>query len=472
VHSLAVLPLKSLSGRADDEALGLGIADTIIRGFSRTGAVTVRPMSAVRRYAKSDADALAAAKELKADAVLEGSVQRAGGKLRISVNLLRAGDGRSMWAESFDVPASEVFEVEDAVSEAVVSRLRLHLEPGQRDRMKKRYTENAEAYDAFVHGLNEDDRAGPGAGDEHNRKAIASFERAVALDPGYALAHARLAGSYLWRDFFFEPDSGYLEKAKKELAEAERLDPQLADTRLVRYQLAWSHYQGFDIEAAIRELRAARKLDAGVSRGGLAVLYAHMGLVDAFRREISRDVEMDPSSELKRTFHVEGLVLLGLPDEALALARKHGIPFSANRLGMSLLSQGRFDEARSAADTLLNESPGHHYAVAFRELVAVTSGERAADEAAIAKAVESGKLLRDYHHTLYAVACIRAARGDAPGTVEWLRRTVAFGMPDLTLFRKDPLLARVRGTPEFAAFEAELEPVWKRYEREAAAETP
>ncbi len=181
-----------------------------------------------------------------------------------------------MWTESFDVPASEVFAVEDAVSDAVVARLRLHLDPSQRDRLKKRFTENAEAYDAFARGLAEGDQVGPGTGGEHNVRAIAAFERAVALDPGYALAHARLAESYLWRDFFFEPGAGYLEKAKRAMAEAERLDPQLADAHVARYQLAWSHYQGFDLETAMRELRTARRLDPSVSRGApLDPLRAH-----------------------------------------------------------------------------------------------------------------------------------------------------------------------------------------------------
>jgi tetratricopeptide (TPR) repeat protein len=220
----------------------------------------------------------------------------------------------------------------------------------------------------------------------------------------------------------------------------------------------------------MRELRSARRLDPSVNRGALSILYAHMGLADVFRREIALDLEQDPSSDLARTFDIEGLVLLGEAEEALALAKRYGKPNSAARLPMSLLSLGRFDEARAAADAVLAESPGHHNAVAVRELVAAASGERAPDEAALARAVEAGKLLRDHHHTLYAVACIRAAQGNAPAAVDYLRRTVAAGMPNLTLFRKDPLLDRVRGTAEFKAFLAELEPVWARYEREAAPE--
>ena len=469
VQSLAILPLKPIGSDAADEALGLGIADTIIRGLSRSGAIGVRPLSAVRRYAKTDQDAVAAARELKTDAVLEGSVQRAAGKLRVSVNLLRSGDGSSIWTESFDVPASEVFEVEDAVSEAVVSRLRVQLDPAQRERLRKRFTENPAAYEEFVLASNERDQVGPGWGGEHLREAIRRFERAVQLDPGYALAHAKLADAYLWNDLFFEPGAG-LEKAKAAMAEADRLDPRLPDTHMVRYQLAWSHYQNFDIPTALKELRAAGELDSLVAHDELAILYAHIGLVDAFRREAARARAIDPSSTTTRRWNVEGYVLLGLADEALEQAKELGMPLSESRLPMALMSKGRVDEARAAAEAVLRESPDHHNAVATRELVAFVSKERPADEAAVGRALESGKLKRDYHHTLYAIACLRAAQGDARTAVEMLRRTVATGMPDRTLFLADPLLASVRATPEFAAFDAELEPVFRRYERDVGSQ--
>jgi tetratricopeptide (TPR) repeat protein len=191
-----------------------------------------------------------------------------------------------------------------------------------------------------------------------------------------------------------------------------------------------------------------------------------MGLEDAFRRESIEGQQVDPSSGTMKRFSIEGLVLLGQFDEALAMAKERNVPLTESRLPMALLVKGRFDEARAAADALLKEQPGHHNAVALRELVAVLSGERAANETAIAGAIESGRLLRDYHHTLYSIACIRAAQGDAKGAVDMLRKAVATGMPDRTLFLRDPLLEKVRKTPEFAAFDAELEPVARRYEKE------
>jgi TolB-like protein/tetratricopeptide (TPR) repeat protein len=472
VQSLAVLPLSPLGGDSADEALGLGIADSIIRGLSGTGAISVRPLSAVRRFAKSDEDALAAARKLETDAVLEGSVQRSGDKLRVSVNLLSVADGRSIWADSFDVPSSEVFAVQDQVSDAVVQGLRIHLDAGQRDRMKKRFTDNPEAYQEFAIGRSAEGRAGPGWGGEHLEEAIRRYEKAAALDPQYALARARLAGAYLWRDLFFEPGAGYLEKGKAALEEAERLDPQLPETHMFRFQLAWSHYQNFDIPRAIREILALQALDPLAGHDQLAILYAHLGLEEPFRRSSARAMEIDPTSESARRWSVEGLVLLGLADEAIARADKLGTPRSESRLPMSLLAKGRYDEARAATEDLLKEASDHHTAVAIRELVALLSTERRVDEAALARSLESGQRKRDYHHTTYAIACIRAAQGDAKGAVDMLRRTVEMGMPDRTLFLTDPLLAPIRSTPEFAAFDAEFEPVWRKYEREYGGTSP
>ena len=121
-RSLAVLPLKSLD--AGDNYLGLGIADAVIRKTSQTGGMIVRPTSAIQRYMTEDLDALTAARQLSTDVVLEGSVQRAGDRLRVSVNLLRVSDGASLWADNFDLRTSDIFEIQDRVAREVASHLR------------------------------------------------------------------------------------------------------------------------------------------------------------------------------------------------------------------------------------------------------------------------------------------------------------------------------------------------------------
>ena len=111
IKSLAVLPLKSLD--AGENYLGLGIADAVIRRISQTGELTVRPTSAVRRYLNEETDALTAARQLNTDAVLEGSVQRADDRLRVSVNLLRTSDGVSLWTDNFDMRMTDIFTIQD-----------------------------------------------------------------------------------------------------------------------------------------------------------------------------------------------------------------------------------------------------------------------------------------------------------------------------------------------------------------------
>ena len=140
IKSLAVLPLKSLD--AGDNYLGLGIADAAIGRVSRTGRLVVRPMSAVRRYLDEDTDALAAAKQLGVDSVLEGSFQRSDDRLRVSVNLLRTRDGASLWTDSFDLRMSDIFTIQDTVAKQVASRLRLQLDTSQQAQLTKRYTSN------------------------------------------------------------------------------------------------------------------------------------------------------------------------------------------------------------------------------------------------------------------------------------------------------------------------------------------
>ena len=135
INSLAVLPLKSLD--AGENYLGLGIADAAIRRVSQTGRLIVRPTSAVRRYLNEDTDALTAAKQLGVDSVLEGSLQRAGDRLRVSVNLLRCVDGKSLWTDSFDVVMADIFTVQDTVAQQVASRLRLQMDASQQAQLTK-----------------------------------------------------------------------------------------------------------------------------------------------------------------------------------------------------------------------------------------------------------------------------------------------------------------------------------------------
>ena len=215
IKSLAVLPLKSLD--AGDNYLGLGIADAAIGRVSRTGRLVVRPMSAVRRYLDEETDALAAAKQLGVDSVLEGSFQRADDRLRVSVNLLRARDGASLWTDSFDFRMADIFTIQDTVAQQVTSRLRLHLDTSQQAQLTKRYTSDPTAYEFYLKGAYAyDQRTTANDAAQQLKTAIDLFNRAIDADPNFALAHARLAYCYARMAVFQEPTQpAWVERAKE-----------------------------------------------------------------------------------------------------------------------------------------------------------------------------------------------------------------------------------------------------------------
>lgn len=296
IKSLAVLPLKSLD--AGENYLGLGIADAVIRRMSQTGELTVRPTSAVRRYLTEETDALAAARELNVDAVFEGTVQRADDLLHVSVNLLRTSDGKSLSSDSFDMRSADIFTIQDTVAQQVAARLRLHLNPTQQMRLAKRHTSNAVAYEYYLKGMYSLDQRGWSIDGKPQMEAtIELFKQAINADPQYALAHAQLAFAYVWMAVFIELDPVWIEYARQEIRQAEALDSQLAETRVARHLILWSAYEGYQNEAAIRELLLAQQLNPSIGNLELGVIYWHNGLEDQADRALQRALEIDPTSE-------------------------------------------------------------------------------------------------------------------------------------------------------------------------------
>src|SRR5262245_43107895 len=153
IKTLAVLPFRSQIPDPHDDYLGLGIANEIITKVSQAGALTVRPTSAVRKYTNEEVDALQAARELQVDAVVDGTYLRVGNQLRITVNLLRVSDGTSLWAEKFDQPFTDIFAIQDRVSQQVAQRLWLKLSSTEQARLTKRSTSNPLAYSYFAKAM-------------------------------------------------------------------------------------------------------------------------------------------------------------------------------------------------------------------------------------------------------------------------------------------------------------------------------
>jgi len=465
INSLAVLPLKSLD--AGENYLGLGIADAVIRRISQTGQLTVRPTSAIRKYLTEDTDALTAAQQLSTDAVLEGSVQRADDRLRVSVNLLRTRDGVSLWSDNFDMRSADIFTVQDSVAQQVASKLSLQLDPEQRERLNKHATANQLAYDYYLKGLYSYDLMSWGASNKPQAVATAElFKSAIAADPNFALAHAQLANVYGYIAILIDPkDPTWADRAQEEIVRAEALDPMLAETHIAKATLLIGPRSGYQWEAGIRELITAEQIDPNLAHVNLGGAYYHIGLEDLAEREFKRGLEVDPTSQSAKTEYLFFFLNLRRYEEFDALNKKY-FPDDPPTSDSSL-ANGHLDDAEKLIDEELKTYPDNPWNRAEKAILLGLKGDRAGSEAVIRDAINM--LDRDnltYHHMTYQIACAYAVLGETDEAMKWLRETADTGYPCYPAFERDVFFDRIRQDPRFVEFMAEMKSQNEKYRAE------
>jgi DNA-binding winged helix-turn-helix (wHTH) protein/TolB-like protein len=293
VKSVAVLPFKPLSAEGGDEYFGLGMTDALITRLGRINQIIVRPTSAVRRYTAPEQDPLAAGREQQVEAVLEGSIQRSGERVRVTVRLLNVRDGASMWAYQCDEQCNDPFAVEDLISERVATALISNLSRQQREQLTKRYTENTEAYRLYLKGRYYWNKRSP----EGFNKAIGYFNQAIDLDPTYALAYAGLADCYnMLGDYALLLPSQSFRKGEAAAIKALEIDETLAEAH-ASLALAKLDYE-WDFPAAEKEFQRALELkpNYATAHQWYGEYFMLMGRVEESLAEMRLAQELDPLS--------------------------------------------------------------------------------------------------------------------------------------------------------------------------------
>lgn len=294
VRSLAILPFKSIDARAGDEQLGLGMADSILTRLSRLPGVSVLPTTAVFKYSGRERDPVAAGRELGVDAVLDGTMQRSDGRIRVTAQLVRTSDSRTLWAAQFDEPLSGILSLQDSVSEQVALTVapQFGAGPGQ---PKKRYSENAAAYESYLMGF-----FFWGRRDKENlTKAFPYLKRAVELDPDFALARAVLADCYYIDaayDYGIHPPEEAMGAAEAEASRALALDASIAEAHIVMAQIK----SGLHGDSAAAEAAYKRGLELNPNYATGRIRYAYelffTQRLDEALREARRGQGLDPLS--------------------------------------------------------------------------------------------------------------------------------------------------------------------------------
>ena len=240
IQSLAVLPFKPIIAKERDEALEFGITDTLIAKLSNVRGVSVRPLTAVRRFAGLEQDAVEAGRQLGVDAVLDGTTHNDHGRIRVTARLLRVSDSAQLWSGQFDTTFADIFSVYDAISNRLVAELAVKLTPIEQRGLLKHDTQNPDAYRAYLLGRNYMGKLRR----ENLEQAVDYFKHAVTLDPDYALAYVGLANVYMGLPIGADsPSHALAEAAKSAASKAIAIDPELPDgytaLGIIKYWYDW-----------------------------------------------------------------------------------------------------------------------------------------------------------------------------------------------------------------------------------------
>ncbi|HSE24013.1 MAG TPA: winged helix-turn-helix domain-containing protein [Pyrinomonadaceae bacterium] len=442
IRTIAVLPFKPLVLENRNEALELGLADTLISKLSGGEEIVVRPLSASRRYSSVEQDSLTAARELSVESVLDGTIQNWGDRIRISAKLLRASDGKQLWAERFDEKFTDIFAVQDVIAEKVAAALKIRLGGNQ----KKHSTENVEAYQLYMKGRYHLAKGKP----PDIRTGISYFQQAIEIDPGYARAYVGLSQAYGVLGIFGEmPPSEAFPKARAAEQKALEIDDTLSEAHAARCMgLFWSDW---DWHAAERECLEALKINPNnaESHGYFAIVLSNTGRHIEALAEAKRARELNPLDLGISALEGQYLLHAGRTDEALIQLKKllelePNFPMSHLFAASAYIEKGMFDEAiaESRKEYELsgrNDIPFGMYALA-------KSGKR--DEASAALK-ELLRLSETKYVSPYNIALIYNALDERERAFEWLEKAYERRDPKMTFLKVEPKWNNLRNEPRF-----------------------
>lgn len=253
--SVAVLPFANLSSDKENTFFAQGVQDEIITTLSRIGGLRVISRTSTARYSSAPENLPEIAHQLHVSHVLEGSVQKSGDRVHINVQLIQADSDGHLWAQSYDRQLTDIFAVEAEVAKSIADSLQAKLSPQEKSRVETKPTNNPDAYVLYLRGREYQTRPDNLLRDFDSAAQL--YEQAIALDPKFALARARLSSTVSSIYHWFEPTAARKEKARAEAYEALRLQPDLGEGHLALG--LYFYYEQIDYDAALRELALAAR---------------------------------------------------------------------------------------------------------------------------------------------------------------------------------------------------------------------
>jgi len=467
IEAIAVLPLENLTGDSSQEYFADGMTDALITNLAQVSSLRVTSRASTMRYKGAHGPLADVARKLNVDAFVEGSVVRSGNRVRITAQLIDAGNDQHLWAHSYESDLRDVLTLQDNVARDITQQIRIKLTPQEQSRLGRNQSVNAEAYDYYLRGRfhfynkNREDL----------EAAIGLLENSVKLDPNFALSHAYLARAYTGEAFLYQRENTHLkEMALAHSDQALALEPDLAEAHFARAGIFWTHSNHFPHEEAVRELRRAIELNANFDEAHqqLGAVYNHIGLLDKAADELHQALAINPTYTGVRFRLGINLLSQGKYEEALVFLNdtQRFIPSMwTYQTSLTLFHLGRKKEASTMISEFLRTEPQDEGGVvtAMQALLLADSGRRSEAEHMIQVAIKKGEGFGHFHHTAYAVGSAYALMNDPQQALKWLQMAADDGLPCYPMFESDPNLNNLRRDSHFIEFLAQQKRQWEQY---------
>jgi TolB-like protein/class 3 adenylate cyclase/Flp pilus assembly protein TadD len=455
VPSIAVLPFVDLSHDEENEYFADGLSEELLNVLSKIKGLRVASRASAFSFKGKEVDTPTIAQKLGVAHILEGSVRKAGNRVRIAASLVKVANDANLWSETYNRTLDDIFAVQDNIAQSVVQELRARLLAAPADAAAARVIaevqaaskgrrENAEAYQLYLQGqffrthLTRDS----------NAKAVEFYERALALDPDYALAWAGLSRAVSDQaGQNWVPSSEGYEKARKAAERAIALEPTLPEAHTALGWVLWAN--DWNWKGAEAAFNRALELAPGstLALNAAATLVGNTGNLDQAVALFRRAVALDPLNvSLNRNLGLYSLAAGALDESENAL---NNTLLLSPQGGMThcwraqlYLVQGRLDEALAEARAETSEV----FRLVATAMVQFARGDQAASDAALAELIE-----KEGAESPYQVAEVLAVRGEVDRAFEWLERTYADRDPGLSYMKMDWAYRKLHGDPRWQA---------------------
>lgn len=457
-ESIAVLPFRVMGPQGEntgDEYLGIGLTDALITRLSNVRRLVVRPTSSVLRYRGANVDPFIAGRDLGIAYVVDGSLRRVGNRLRVTAQLLSVTEGVTRWAEHFDEDSTDVLQLEDSISEKVASALLPQLTGDEQHQLSKRGTDNSEAFEAYLRGRyywNSYTETGLA-------KALESYQRAIKLDPNYALAYTGIADYYNWLGVFgikpFAESSG---AAKQAAAKAVELDSTSAEAYTALGFATVCH----DFDWAVAEGQHRRALEINPNYATAHNWYAfHLTMEGRFEEGIQqmlRTRELDPlspavlqalgwcnyqSRHFEESIATFSSLLDATPD----------FPYGLITFSWVLRHAGSTDEAVKVAEKALDLSGGGQLYIAALGATYAAAGKSEQARAVLERITQ---MMVHGYVSPYQRALIHLHLGERERALELLKQAYVIRDAWIVWLGVEPQWDPLRGDPAFEAILRDL----------------